>query len=163
MASVHETKGLGRCYPYLDTMHLRVGPGNRGLAALAEAVDEFCTAHGAADDARHDLHVALDEIVNNVVRHAAPRHPAIDVRLAVVETNVEVTVVDDGEAFDLREAPVPDVTLPIEERRVGGLGIFLVRQLMDAVEYRREGGQNVLTLRRRLQGPRPAHGPASTL
>ena len=144
-------------------MQLRVGEGHRGLVALSAAVDDFCTAHGVADDARHDLHVALDEIVNNVVRHAAPRHPSIDVRLAVVETDVEVTVADDGEAFDLREAPVPDVTLPLEERRVGGLGILLVRQLMDAVEYRREDGRNVLTLRRRLRGPRPAPGPASTL
>lgn len=142
-------------------MQLRIGKGDRGLRALADAVDGFCSAHGVADDVRHDLHVALDEIVNNVVRHAAPRHPHVDVRLGIDDTNVEVTVEDDGEAFDLHDAPAPDVTLPIEQRRVGGLGIYLVRQLMDDVQYRRSGGLNRLTLRRRLRGPRPARGPAS--
>lgn len=142
-------------------MQLRIGKGDRGLRTLAASVDEFCAAHGVADDVRHDLHVALDEIVNNVVRHAAPRHPHIDVRLGIDDTNVEVTVEDDGGAFDLHDAPPPDVTLPIEQRRVGGLGIYLVRQLMDEVQYHRIEGVNRLTLRRRLRGPRAAHGPAS--
>jgi serine/threonine-protein kinase RsbW len=144
-------------------MQLRVTKGDRGLRALAGAVDEFCSSHSVADDVRHDLHVALDEIVNNVVRHAAPRHPRIEVQLAADGTHVEVVIVDDGEPFDLYDAPAPDVTLPIEQRRVGGLGVYLVRQLMDEVEYRRSGGENRLTLRRRLRGPRPARGPASAL
>ena len=144
-------------------MQLRVGKGDRGLRALAASVDEFCSAHGVADAVRHDLHVVLDEIVNNVVRHAAPRHPEIGVQLVVDEANVAVTVEDDGDAFDLHDAPVPDVTLPIEQRRVGGLGIYLVRQLMDDVRYERAGEVNRLTLRRRLRGPRPARGPASAL
>lgn len=144
-------------------MQLRVGKGDRGLRALAGAVDDFCSSHGVADDVRHDLHVALDEIVNNVVRHAAPRHPRIEVRLAADDTHVEVVIVDDGEPFDLHDAPAPDVTLPIEQRRVGGLGVYLVRQLMDDVVYRRSDGDNRLTLRRRLRGPRLARGPASAL
>jgi anti-sigma regulatory factor (Ser/Thr protein kinase) len=144
-------------------MQLLVGKGDQGLRALAGAVDDFCSSHGVADDVRHDLHVALDEIVNNVVRHAAPRHPRIEVRLAADDTHVEVVIVDDGEPFDLHDAPAPDVTLPIEQRRVGGLGVYLVRQLMDDVVYRRSDGDNRLTLRRRLRGPRLARGPASAL
>ena len=123
----------------------------------------FTTPLSVADDVSHDLHVALDEIVNNVVRHAAPRHPRIEVRLAADDTHVEVVIVVDGEPFDLHDAPAPDVTLPIEQRRVGGLGVYLVRQLMDDVVYRRSDGENRLTLRRRLRGPRPARGPASAL
>ena len=144
-------------------MQLRVGQGNRGLRALAAAVDDFCSTQAVADDVRHDLHVVLDEIVNNVERHAAPRHPAIEVTLGADDTHVEVIIEDDGDPFDLHDAPVPDISLPIEERRVGGLGIYLVRQLMDDVEYQRSGGRNRLRLRRRLRGPRPARGPASAL
>jgi anti-sigma regulatory factor (Ser/Thr protein kinase) len=141
-------------------MELRVGEGVSGFRTLAVSVDEFCTTHGVPDDARRDVQVALDEIVNNAVRHAAPRHPAIDVRLSIAGADIEIGIEDDGEPFDPRDAPAPDLALPLADRPVGGLGLFLVRKLMDDVEYRRSGGKNCVTLRRRLSGPRPPGAPA---
>jgi anti-sigma regulatory factor (Ser/Thr protein kinase) len=141
-------------------MLVRVGQGSHGLRALSASVDEFCSSHQVAAEVRHDLQVALDEIVNNVLRHAAPRHPSIEVRLAIHGAHVEAVVVDDGAPFDPQAAPAPDLTQPLETRRVGGLGIHLVRQLMDDVAYRPREGRNELTLRRRLDGS-SARGPAS--
>ena len=58
-----------------------------------------------------------------------------------------IEMVDDGKPFDpLTEAPVPDVNAPMDERPIGGLGVFLVRKLMDELTYRREEGRNHLTL-----------------
>jgi len=62
----------------------------------------------------------------------------------------EVVVTDDGPAFDPLGAPEPDMSLGVEERPVGGLGIALVRKLMDETEYERRDGKNRLRLRRRL-------------
>ena len=54
---------------------------------------------------------------------------------------------DDGSAFDPREAPLPNLDAPLEERQAGGLGMHLVRETMDEIDYRREDGRNVLTVR----------------
>jgi len=63
------------------------------------------------------------------------------------EDALTIEMVDDGKPFDpLTDAPVPDVNAPMEERPIGGLGVFLVRKLMDELTYRREEGRNHLTL-----------------
>jgi anti-sigma regulatory factor (Ser/Thr protein kinase) len=61
-----------------------------------------------------------------------------------------MTVTDHGVPFDPTAAPAPDITLPAEERSIGGLGIFLTRTLMDGFRYERVGGTNVLTLEKKL-------------
>ncbi len=60
-------------------------------------------------------------------------------------------IIDDGKAFDPRDAKAPDTTAALMDRQLGGLGIHLVRNLMDHIEYRREGGRNHLTLTRNLE------------
>jgi anti-sigma regulatory factor (Ser/Thr protein kinase) len=57
---------------------------------------------------------------------------------------------DDGVEFNPTEHPIPDLDAPLEERKVGGLGIHLVRQIMTSVEYQRVAGKNVVTLRKKL-------------
>ena len=61
-----------------------------------------------------------------------------------------LTLADRGKEFDPTRREDPDLSLPAEERPIGGLGIFLIKQLMDSVEYRREGGENLLILKKRL-------------
>jgi anti-sigma regulatory factor (Ser/Thr protein kinase) len=68
------------------------------------------------------------------------------VRVEIVGPTVVATVTDDGRPFDPRDAPAPDLEASLDTRRVGGLGMHLVRSCMDAIEYRREGDLNVLTL-----------------
>jgi anti-sigma regulatory factor (Ser/Thr protein kinase) len=63
---------------------------------------------------------------------------------------VTVTVEDDGVPFNPLEATEPDLDRPLEERSIGGLGIHLVKNLMDDVEYRREAGRNYLVMRKRV-------------
>jgi anti-sigma regulatory factor (Ser/Thr protein kinase) len=103
------------------------------------------------------VEVSLDEVLANVVRHGLEgRGEAatveVELRLDVgVEPPVcEMMLTDDGPAFDPLSVPEPDRSLGVEERPVGGLGISLVRRLMDVVEYERRDGKNRLRLRRTL-------------
>ena len=93
--------------------------------------------------------MALDEIVANLVRHAAAGAgtPAFDLWFRRDGDVIEVTVADDGPAFDPLARADPAVTLPLEARQPGGLGILLVKSLMDDVRYERTT-RNMLTLRK---------------
>jgi serine/threonine-protein kinase RsbW/sigma-B regulation protein RsbU (phosphoserine phosphatase) len=89
----------------------------------------------------------LDEVLTNTVSYGFPqggRH-SIAVRIEHRTGTLTATVSDDGAPFDPLAQPIPDVHAPITERRVGGLGIHLLRTLMDSVEYRRRGDRNELT------------------
>lgn len=61
-----------------------------------------------------------------------------------------IRIVDSGVAFNPFDRPDPDINAPVEEREIGGLGIFLIRQIMDKHEYRRENNRNIMTLEKKL-------------
>ncbi len=122
------------------------------MARLTAFIDEFCAANGIARETAVDLHVALDEQVANVIMHAyrdAAEHDII-VRLWREEGKCIAEVEDDGVPFNPLEAPEPDINAPLDDRRIGGLGIHIIRNLMDEVRYERRGEWNVLTISRRL-------------
>ena len=119
-----------------------------GIQQAAAALDGFRAEHGLDDSAAWPLHVALDEILSNIVRHSqtGPKAGRIDVMIERRGDAVDMTVTDDGPAFDPLQLPEPDVTARFEERQPGGLGVHLVRKLIDRVEYTRAGGRNRLTM-----------------
>jgi anti-sigma regulatory factor (Ser/Thr protein kinase) len=98
----------------------------------------------------HDCALVAEEVLANIVEHAyagQPGRAAVEVRLASEE--IRLRFEDTGPPFNPLAQPPPDLDAPIAARGVGGLGILLIRQLVDACEYTREGGTNVLTARRR--------------
>lgn len=117
----------------------------------AEALDAFCARENVPEEIAWRLRVALDEIVANIVSYAAAgtARPLIEVIFARHQDDLEMTVADDGPAFDPLARPAPDITSSLEQRRPGGLGIALVKSLMDEVHYTRTT-QNVLTMRKRI-------------
>jgi serine/threonine-protein kinase RsbW len=121
-------------------------------AALNEAsaaLDAFCAREGLVPDFAWRLRLALDEIVSNIVTHGGAGGEVPGVRLSFRRdgSRIEVTIADEGPPFDPLAHPAPDVTLPLEAREPGGLGIALVRALFDEVTYERTSHNNVLTLR----------------
>lgn len=121
------------------------------LARATGALDAFCAAERLPDALVWRLRVVLDEVISNIVRHggAGARPRAIDVTFRRQADLVEMRVSDDGPAFDPLARPAPDVTLPLEARQPGGLGIALVRALTDDARYEWTG-RNVLTVRARI-------------
>jgi anti-sigma regulatory factor (Ser/Thr protein kinase) len=98
--------------------------------------------------------LALEEIFMNIVMHGTQPDvtPRVEVSLALAGDGITMKVEDDGPQFDPLSLPSPDVTAGLAERPVGGLGVFLVRRVMDTVRYDRVGSCNRLTLTKRLAG-----------
>jgi serine/threonine-protein kinase RsbW len=119
---------------------------------LHRSVSQFCREHGLSSQVEGDLNLALEEILVNVIRHGHPeggKHE-IQVRLSLQQDWVIATVEDDGMPFNPLEAPEPDLDSPLETRPIGGLGIHLVRNITDGLEYHRSEGRNRLVVRKHV-------------
>lgn len=102
-----------------------------------------------------NLNLVLEEVVTNVINYGFPpteEHTFTILADGEVGGVLTLQVVDDGVAFNpLEEAPEVDITLGVEERPIGGLGIFLVKQIMDEVAYERTDGKNIFTMKKLLK------------
>lgn len=123
------------------------------ISRLVDRVEAFGAEASLPPDVTFRLTLALDEVVSNVIRHGLRDRSdqSVSVSVRVADGMVTATVEDAGVPFDPREAPVPNLDAPIEERTAGGLGVHLVKATMDEVEYRRAGDRNILTLRTATQ------------
>jgi anti-sigma regulatory factor (Ser/Thr protein kinase) len=122
------------------------------ISRLCRMVERFGEEHGIAPDDVITLSLLLDETVINVIAHGyedAKEH-LINVHLELTGDLVTIRVDDDGVPFNPIEAPAPNLDLPIEERRIGGLGVHIVKTMADSVAYARVDGRNVLTLTKRI-------------
>ena len=125
----------------------------REIERLNQLVRRFGELHEIPSRALYAVNLALDEVVTNVVRYGFEISAGQEVAVRVETTGDDLhsEVVDAGREFNPLDAPLPDLTAALEERALGGLGIHLVRSLMDRVEYRRENAKNVLTMRKRIR------------
>ena len=125
------------------------------LARLHDAVAELGEAGDWPPDLVYQIDLVLEELIVNTVNYGYDddaRHE-IEVTLTSDEDVFTVEIIDDGHAFNpLEDAPEPDLDLGIEDRPIGGLGIHLMRVMMDDVHYRREQNKNHLTLIKRRNG-----------
>ena len=116
-------------------------------------MEQFCAANGISDDDTFNLHLVLDESVINVIAHGyqdpSSEHE-IRVRLQVNEGELVVEIDDDGIAYNPLEAPVPRFDLPVEQRRIGGLGVHIMKTLARSIEYKRDKDRNHLRIVLRL-------------
>lgn len=120
---------------------------------ITEAVDSLLDSVDCPFKARTQVDVALDEILSNIAKFAYPGEEG-DMTVSAFITHeplaINITIADEGEPFNPLMAPEPDTTLPLEKRKVGGLGIMLVRKMMDSVSYERDGDFNLFTIRKEL-------------
>ncbi|MDE0701998.1 MAG: ATP-binding protein [Acidimicrobiaceae bacterium] len=118
------------------------------LERMASAVDEFGEQQDWSPEVVFKVNLVLEELVINVMTHGSHEGLAeIEVTVTSSEDLVSIRLSDNGIAFDpLTDAPDPEVTGSVEDRHVGGLGVHLVRTMMDNVSYQRESGRNLLTM-----------------
>ena len=118
------------------------------MTEVAALVEGFARAHGLSRRIVNDINVALDEVLNNIISHAFEpgARSEIEVRLEAGGGKIVVEIEDAGRPFNPLSAPSPDLSGGLRERRVGGLGIHFVRNLMNEVEYSRIGRHNRLRL-----------------
>ena len=115
---------------------------------LAQFVDEVCEAAGIDMATAMKLNLAIEEAVVNVMNYAYPQGTIGDINIEVqVDNNqLEFIISDSGTPFDPTTKAEVDTTLSAEERPIGGLGIHLVRNIMDSINYERVNGKNILAL-----------------
>jgi anti-sigma regulatory factor (Ser/Thr protein kinase) len=130
-----------------DAFSLKLANQLSELARLADGVDRWCADNGIAELAPL-INVVLDDAVSNPINYGfedGTEH-VIEVRMVLIGGRLRVEVIDDGVAFDPLQKEDADITLGIDERKIGGLGILLVKELMDDVRYAREGNYNHLIM-----------------
>ena len=115
-------------------------------------MDNVCEAMGFDSATTMKMNLAIEEAVVNVMNYAYPEGTkgAVNIEVQANDVRLKFVISDSGKYFDPTNVATADTTLSVEERSIGGLGIYLVRQLMDSVNYERIGGFNVLTLRKKL-------------
>lgn len=106
----------------------------------------------AASSQAFALQLAVEEVVVNIVNYAYPTDQSgeLTITTALTEASITITFADRGIPFNPLTQSPPDLTLTAEERPIGGLGIFLVREMMDEVDYRFCDGRNVLTITKHI-------------
>lgn len=122
------------------------------IPQLNEFIDLVAEEVGLDMSLTMSLNLAMEEAVVNVMDYAYPdgQKGNVDIEVTADQEWMTFVITDTGIAFDPTTKEDADTTLSAEERPIGGLGIFLVRQLMDDINYEREGNKNVLTLRKKL-------------
>ncbi|OJX79631.1 MAG: serine/threonine protein phosphatase [Magnetospirillum sp. 64-120] len=123
------------------------------LERLAGLVDEFVERHGLPDRISFNLNLCLDELITNIVSYGYDdsHHHDIHVRFSLDNGCLMTEIIDDGKEYNpFTDAPEPDLALEVDDRPIGGLGVFLVKEFMDRTDYRRDGGKNVVTLEKNV-------------
>ena len=122
------------------------------LTRLYAFLDRQAVAYGLEELQLMQVKLALEEAVTNVILYAYPDKKDQDIRIDMSYENKRLTIVitDTGTDFNPLERQEPDLTLSLEERPIGGLGIYLVKQLMTEVTYSRSAGKNILTMTKDL-------------
>jgi sigma-B regulation protein RsbU (phosphoserine phosphatase) len=134
-------------------INLRFGAKPGEVRRLLRIVDGFCLGHGIPDRVARHLTVAVDEAVTNVIAHAFDHDPGsheVRVRLEVDGETVRAEIEDDGRPFDPTSVHAPRMDLSLEDLPVGGLGVHLMRSLVDRIEYERDKYANRLILTKHI-------------
>ncbi len=123
------------------------------ITRVTAFVDEELEALGCPMKAQMQIDIAIDELFGNIAHYAYnPEVGPATVRVEVVEDPLSVVVsfIDKGVPYDPLSREDPDVELSLEERRIGGLGIYMVKKSMDEISYEYKDGQNILRIRKKI-------------
>lgn len=138
--------------PARATCSLRVRSALDAIGPATEQAEAWLAEHEVPADASYLVALAIEELVTNCIKYGYDDDAghSVEIVLTVENGSLRMEFVDDGRAFNPLEAPAPDLTLPLAERPLGGLGIHLLRELADGMSYERRDGTNRLVLTKRM-------------
>lgn len=131
---------------------LHISAELKNLETIRRFVIESATALGVAPDILSKLQLAVDEAATNVILHGYRNQGqgTIEIEMEQVESDLVIRLRDEATPFDPTEVPLPDINLPLSQRKPGGMGIYLIRRCVDEIRHRlTSSGGNELTLLKR--------------
>jgi serine/threonine-protein kinase RsbW len=127
---------------------LNLSCSTAALAELRSFLQQNKAIFKLSEVDRHQVTLAVEEVCANLIIHSHACNPKEEIHLEVKELNkkIIVEITDKGDAFNLLEYKVPDLSQVIEEKRKGGIGILLVKKIMDEIEFESKNGKNICRL-----------------
>ena len=131
-------------------LHVRRGEGD--VDAVMQQFSQFAATAAIPTGISATMKIVLDELVSNVVKYGYDddAEHAMEISFRITGAGVEIEIVDDGHPFDMLGMAAPDTSLGINERKIGGLGIHMVKKMTDTQRYERRDGRNRNTIWKRL-------------
>lgn len=132
---------------------LTVAAQASNLKKLRAFVEKGAKSAGFDRRAAYAVQLAVDEAASNIIEHGYHGQPGnIICEWRIIPQGLEIVLIDQGQTFDPHQAPAPDLTGPLDKREAGGLGIFLIRQMVDEIRYEQTPAGNRLTLIKYREG-----------
>jgi len=129
---------------------MTIGSDIENIPAVSAKLEGAMKAHGFCTDEILDTQLAVEEAITNVIVHGYKKTGGeIHLSCRVIPDLVRIRISDAAPPFNPLSIPEPERAGNIDQRRIGGLGVFLLRQVMDEISYRYENGRNILTLEKR--------------
>ena len=118
------------------------------VSIVIDEFEAFCLAQNIENSAVQKVNVVLDEIINNIVNYGYPKEEErlILIKIAIENSSMVLTITDDGKAFNPFDIDKPDLSLSLEDRPVGGVGLYIVKNLMDSYSYERVNSKNIVEI-----------------
>jgi len=130
-----------------NTFTLTIGSDITGIPEVSDRLEEAMSGCGFSPEEILDTQLAVEEVITNVIVHGYKKSSGeIHISCRITKNIAEIEIADTAPPFDPLSLPEPDLAGDVSNRKIGGLGVFLVRQVMDDVHYRREGKKNIIIL-----------------
>ncbi|MBF88489.1 MAG: histidine kinase [Candidatus Marinimicrobia bacterium] len=125
---------------------------NSEISIIREKFESFALKNEVEKNIRRNIQIALDEILSNTIQYGYENNSVdkIKVKFLIDHTNLVIEIIDNAKTYNILEKDDPDISKSIEEKPLGGLGIYLVKNLMSKVKYESVNGTNHLTLIKKL-------------
>ena len=124
------------------------------IARVSQLCNDFCKKNNLSKEINRAIDLALDEILNNIMKYGYDdnNEHEIAVKLLLSDNTLSMIIEDDGRPFNPLDVPEPDTEASLEDRTVGGLGLYLVRNVMDSIQYTYENNKNVINMIKNIRG-----------
>ena len=144
--------GMGRMVQPPATIERHFAKSTSSLEAIFEYVFQFAESHHLSTDTTAQMQFGVEEVFTNMVRYNTESNDDISIRLSIVDGSFSITIADHNvHSYDPNSRPPVDISQPLHERTPGGLGIHLIREMMDEVRYEYEDRTARITLVKRLE------------
>lgn len=133
-----------------QSFEISIGSDIEKIPSVSLRLEKAMGVYGFSAEEILDTRLAVEEVITNIIIHGYKKMGyEIHLSCRFTGNRIEIEIADSAPPFDPFSIPEPELDTDIDERRIGGLGIYLVRHVMDEISYRYENGRNILTLEKR--------------